>query len=142
MKTLDERIAAADTSTGLEPAMATSGEEKLRSFVVPFAFDSAAQTDGAGETVEAVAQLAKGTDDVRISVGGHADRAGTDPYNERLSMRRAEALTQALVEKGIPADRIQVGAYGERRPVVPTGDGVPEMHNRRVEVTVGSAADF
>ncbi len=141
MKTLDERFAAADGPTGLQPASAPAddGAVEARNFVVPFAFDSAELTGGAEATVEAVARIAKAGGDVRVVVGGHADRAGADPYNQRLSLRRAEALTHSLIEKGVPAERIRVGAYGEQRPVVPTGDGVPDMRNRRVEITVDPA---
>jgi OOP family OmpA-OmpF porin len=141
MKNLDQRLAAADASSGLQPAMAASGEDTTRSFVVPFEFDSAELNGGAETTVEAVARMAKAGGDMRVTVGGHADRAGTDPYNQRLSLRRAEALTRSLIEKGVPAERIRVGAYGEERPAVPTGDGVPDMRNRRVEITVDPATN-
>jgi len=144
MKGLDERFAAAHPATDLQPAgvPADDGAATTRTFVVPFAFDSAALTGGAQATVEAIADLAKAGKDVQVMLGGHADRAGTDPYNERLSLRRAEALRRSLIEQGVPAERIAVGAFGERRPLVPTGDGVPDMRNRRVEVTVGPASSL
>lgn len=145
MRTIDERFAAAGAPAGLQPAMASAGDGGMRAdgsartFVVPFGFDSAALTEGARMTVEAVARLIEAGDGVRVIVGGHADRAGADPYNERLSWRRAEAMSRALIAKGVPAGRITVDAFGERRPVVPTGDGVPDARNRRVDVTVGPA---
>ncbi len=142
MRALDERFAAADASSGLQPASAPAddGAATARNFVVPFEFDSAELNGGATATVDAVAEAAKTGGDVRVTVGGHADRAGTDSYNQRLSQRRAEALTRSLIEKGVPAERIRVGAYGEQRPAVPTGDGVPDMRNRRVEITVDPAS--
>lgn len=141
MKGLDERFATADAASGLQPASAPAGDgtATARRFVVPFDFDSAELNGGADETIEAVAEAVKAGGNVQVTVGGHADRAGTDSYNQRLSQRRAEALTRSLVAKGVSAERIRVGAYGEQRPVVPTGDGVPDMRNRRVEITVDPA---
>ncbi|MDX9859641.1 MAG: OmpA family protein [Rhodospirillales bacterium] len=146
MATIDQRFASADAPIDLQPASAEQGEMPgggaTRRFVVPFEFDSAELNGGAESTVEAVARVTTAGGDMRVAIGGHADRAGTHSYNERLSLRRAEALSRALIAKGVPAERITVGAFGERRPVVPTGDGVPDRRNRRVEVTVGPAPDL
>lgn len=53
-----------------------------------------------------------------ILVTGHADRIGTDDYNQRLSERRANAVKDYLVSEGIEAGRIQTAAKGESEPVV------------------------
>lgn len=53
-----------------------------------------------------------------ILVTGHADRIGTDDYNQRLSERRANAVKDYLVSQGIEAGRIQTAAKGESEPVV------------------------
>jgi len=148
MGTIDQRLAAAAAPTGLRPAAASAGEGEwgadgaTRAFVVPFAFDSAALNEGAMATVEAVVRILSADPGARVQIGGHADRAGADPYNDRLSRQRAEAFGQALIARGVPAGRITLAAFGERRPVMPTPDGVPERRNRRVEVTVGPAADL
>jgi outer membrane protein OmpA-like peptidoglycan-associated protein len=71
-----------------------------------------------------------------IIVIGHTDRAGTRKANDRLSLRRALTVRDALVRIGIPARRIIVAARGERAPMVPTADGAPEPKNRRVEIKV------
>jgi outer membrane protein OmpA-like peptidoglycan-associated protein len=71
-----------------------------------------------------------------VLVIGHTDRIGSVPYNDGLSLQRAERMRVELVKLGIPAERIQATGRGEREPLVPTEDEVPEPRNRRVEITV------
>src|SRR5262245_38150924 len=71
-----------------------------------------------------------------IVVVGHTDRVGSVPYNDALSLRRAERVRNDLVQLGIPRDRIIVAGRGEREPIVPTEDEVDEPRNRGVEITV------
>ncbi|HUM16286.1 MAG TPA: OmpA family protein, partial [Candidatus Nitrosotalea sp.] len=71
-----------------------------------------------------------------IIVIGHTDRVGTVAYNDTLSLRRAERVRDELVKAGVAADRIRVAGRGEREPLVPTADEVPEPRNRRVEINV------
>jgi outer membrane protein OmpA-like peptidoglycan-associated protein len=73
---------------------------------------------------------------VDATVAGHADRTASAKQNERLSLKRAFKVRDALVEAGVPLERIEIDSYGESRPAVPTADDVPEMRNRRVEVVV------
>jgi len=72
-----------------------------------------------------------------IVIIGHTDRVGTVPYNDALSLRRAEKVRDDLKNVlGIPAEQIQVAGRGEREPLVPTEDEVAEPRNRRVEISV------
>jgi outer membrane protein OmpA-like peptidoglycan-associated protein len=71
-----------------------------------------------------------------IVVIGHTDRVGAVPFNDALSLRRAERVRDELVKVGIAADRIRVEGRGEREPLVPTPDEVAEPRNRRVEINV------
>ena len=66
---------------------------------------------------------------------GSADRTGSAEANLELSQRRASAVLKGLLDRGIPADRFQVLAKGETDLPVPTGTGVAEGQNRRVEIT-------
>jgi outer membrane protein OmpA-like peptidoglycan-associated protein len=72
--------------------------------------------------------------DVRIS--GHTDRVGSEAYNLRLSLERAEAIRDHLVEAGVDLATIRLYSHGFSLPLVPTADQVPEPRNRRVEVIV------
>lgn len=65
-----------------------------------------------------------------FQVTGHADRAGPDDRNMQLSIRRAEAVRDYLVSRGVPTRLIGVLGYGEAQPLVETADGVVEPQNR------------
>lgn len=71
-----------------------------------------------------------------IVVTGHTDRVGREQVNDRLSLRRAHAVRDALVAIGIDAAAIEVAGRGERDWVVPTEDQIPELKNRRVEIKI------
>jgi outer membrane protein OmpA-like peptidoglycan-associated protein len=71
-----------------------------------------------------------------IVVIGHTDTVGNLPYNDRLSLARAERLREMMIELGIPAAHIEAAGRGKREPLVPTEDNVPEPRNRRVEINV------
>ena len=73
---------------------------------------------------------------VEVVVIGHTDRVGSLEANDTLSLQRAERVRRDLVEAGVAADRIEIAGRGEREPLVPTDDEVPEPRNRRVEITV------
>ena len=63
-------------------------------------------------------------------------QVGPDQYNMALSLRRANAVKDALVREGVPATAIAVVGRGESMPLVQTADGVREPQNRRVEIVV------
>ncbi|MDH4050532.1 MAG: OmpA family protein [Rubrivivax sp.] len=71
-----------------------------------------------------------------VLVIGHTDTVGNDAFNDTLSRQRAEVVRKALIERGIAADKVAAIGRGKREPVVPTGDGVAEPRNRRVEIQV------
>jgi outer membrane protein OmpA-like peptidoglycan-associated protein len=70
----------------------------------------------------------------KINVTGHTDTVGSDAYNMRLSKRRAESVAAELEKDGIPAGEIAIYAKGKHDLLVPTGDGVKEPQNRRVQI--------
>ena len=57
-----------------------------------------------------------------VLVTGHADRIGSDAYNQKLSQRRADAVKEYLVAQGVEANRIETAAKGESEPVVSCDD--------------------
>jgi outer membrane protein OmpA-like peptidoglycan-associated protein len=71
-----------------------------------------------------------------IGVIGHTDRVGTVDQNDKLSLKRAEAMRAVLIGEGIPATAIEISGRGERQPLVATADEVAEPRNRRVEINV------
>lgn len=71
-----------------------------------------------------------------LVVTGHADNVGSDAFNDKLSLARAERMRELLTARGIALDRVQVAGRGKRELLVSTRDGVAEERNRRVEINV------
>ena len=71
-----------------------------------------------------------------LRVEGHTDDQGNDMYNERLSLRRAQAVAQVLAEAGMERGRISVRGYGRNRPLVTGGPEGTRKENRRVAIIV------
>ena len=73
--------------------------------------------------------------EVIIAVG-HTDSRGTDPYNQKLSVRRSEAVKAYLVSKGIEKNRVYTEGKGEKQPVADNKTKEGMAKNRRVEIEV------
>jgi outer membrane protein OmpA-like peptidoglycan-associated protein len=107
-----------------------------RTFLVFFDWNRADLTPRAREIITEAANTSRTAQVTRLEVSGHADRSGTDAYNQRLSLRRAEVVAADLVRHGVARGAISIQAFGESRPLVPTADGVREPQNRRVEIVL------
>ncbi|MEW6166128.1 MAG: OmpA family protein [Pseudomonadota bacterium] len=103
---------------------------------VNFEFDSARLTPEALEILDGVAETLQAYPNVRVDVEGHTDYIGTDAYNQGLSERRAIAVKDYLVEKGIEADRMNPVGYGESQPIDTNETVEGREKNRRVELDV------
>jgi len=117
------------------PAVAPA-PQIARTYLVFFDWDRADLTARAREIISEAASNARRVQTTRIEVAGHADRSGTPQYNQALSLRRANAVAAELVARGINRSEIDIQAFGESRPLVPTADGVREPQNRRVEIVL------
>ncbi len=73
---------------------------------------------------------------LRIEIGGHTDNVGTEEYNIDLSMKRARAVYEYLLGKGIAAGRISYKGYGESVPVSSNETEEGRALNRRTEITI------
>lgn len=90
-----------------------------------------------GEGEQALQEIISALQDFapsQVNVVGHADRAGSNAYNQDLSERRASNIAKRLIAGGIKASSVTVEALGETEPAVPTDDGVRNSANRRVEI--------
>jgi outer membrane protein OmpA-like peptidoglycan-associated protein len=85
-------------------------------------------------TFEALRKIVTPSSDVQIT--GHTDTTGDPAANDKLSLARAIEVRAALVQDGLPVVNARVAGRGERELKVPTGPGVDEPANRRVEVIV------
>jgi outer membrane protein OmpA-like peptidoglycan-associated protein len=105
-----------------------------RTYLVFFDWDRADLTARARQIVAEAAAASTRVRTTRIDVQGNADRTGTAAYNLGLSRRRAETVAAELVSHGVPRAIIQIEAFGDTKPLVPTAAGVREPQNRRVEI--------
>ena len=106
------------------------------SYMVFFDWDRSNLSAQALSTIQQAANAFKTRGNARITATGHADRSGPEDYNMALSLRRANAVKDALVRDGVPATAISVIGKGETQPLVQTADGVREPQNRRVEIVL------
>jgi OOP family OmpA-OmpF porin len=116
------------------PAAQPVADQSARRFRVQFAHDSAVLDSAAGETLEVGAELARGGEVDEIFVEGHADRSGASEHNLRLSMKRALAVWDQLIARGVSPHKIWIGPRGEAMPETATVDGEKNADNRRVLV--------
>jgi outer membrane protein OmpA-like peptidoglycan-associated protein len=107
-----------------------------------FEYDKAELLEESNSTLDVLVNNLKEHPEVSIEIGGHTDSNGEDKYNLRLSDRRAKAVVQYLVSKGINKNRLVAVGYGESQPVADNtnadGSDNPEgrAKNRRTEFKV------
>ncbi|MBN9510985.1 MAG: OmpA family protein [Alphaproteobacteria bacterium] len=107
-----------------------------RTYLVFFDWDKYNLTDRARQIIAEAAQNSTRVQYTRIEVNGYTDLSGTKEYNQKLSVRRAQAVAAELVKDGVPANAITAQGFGESNPLVPTAQGVREPQNRRVEIII------
>jgi len=118
------------------PAVAPAPVPPARSFLVFFDWDKYNLSDRARAVIKDAAATSKTVQHTRIEVNGYADTSGTPKYNMGLSMRRAQAVAAELVRDGVGKNEIAIKAFGDTVLLVPTGPGVREPQNRRVEIII------
>lgn len=91
---------------------------------------------GAYATIEELAEFLKEYPERRVLIEGHTDSVGGDQYNLGLSINRAEAARDALMEMGIDSARIQTKGYGKKFPVAGNDTPAGRQRNRRVEIII------
>ena len=103
-------------------------------FEIHFDFNKAIIKPEYDDIIRKLVGITQSNRNVKISVVGHTDTAGSQSYNYALGGRRAEAVQKMLIERGIPSSQIVAVSAGEEDLKVPTPDGVPNAENRRVRV--------
>ena len=103
-------------------------------FEVRFDFNKAIIKPEYRDLIEKLAAATQANKNIKVSVVGHTDTAGSKSYNYALGGRRAEAVQKMLIQYGIPASQIVAVSAGEEDLAVPTPDNTPNAANRRVRV--------
>jgi outer membrane protein OmpA-like peptidoglycan-associated protein len=89
---------------------------------------------GAEERLDRLAAFMENNPQERVIIEGYTDSTGSEDFNQELSQRRAGAVANALMSKGIPSDRVQPIGKGQSFPVATNSTAAGRQQNRRVEV--------
>jgi outer membrane protein OmpA-like peptidoglycan-associated protein len=107
-----------------------------QTYLVFFDWDKADLSPRATQIIAQAAADSKNQNVTTIEANGYTDTSGTVAYNQGLSIRRAKAVATQLVADGVPESEITAQGFGDTHLLVPTGPGVREPQNRRVEIIV------
>ncbi len=138
----DGAITAAPNAAASAPAPAAAAAQPAAASKVTYAADaffdfdkSVLKAEGKAKLDDLVAKIKAINLEVIIAVG-HTDSVGTDAYNQKLSVRRADAVKAYLVTKGIEKNRVYTEGKGETQPVADNKTTEGRSKNRRVEIEV------
>lgn len=128
--------AAAPAAPAAAPAPVPTAEKVTFAADAFFDFDKATlKADGKAKLDDLASKLGSLNLEVIIAVG-HTDSVGSDAYNQKLSIRRAEAVKSYLVGKGVDEKRVYTEGKGEKQPVATNSTAAGRAQNRRVEIEV------
>jgi outer membrane protein OmpA-like peptidoglycan-associated protein len=128
LNALEGELEAEQTNRGL---VLTLGD-------VLFETGKAELKEGAEISMDRLAAFLSENPERRLLIEGHTDSRGTDEFNEALSEERAGAVAEALVERGVPSDRLRTVGLGEAYPVAGNDSAAGMQQNRRVEIVVSN----
>ena len=112
----------------VEPAEVTAKPLEAR---VAFGFDDASVNDEYADMLWQHALYLKENSSLVLQISGHTDQSGDPAYNQYLSKKRAESVSNLLIEYGAPAERINIGAYSSEQPLA---GAINHREHRRVEM--------
>jgi OOP family OmpA-OmpF porin len=118
------------------PAPVPTSEKVSYSADAFFDFDKAVLKPAGKASLDDLTSKLKDINLEVIIAVGHTDAIGTDAYNQKLSVRRAEAVKAYLQSKGVESNRIYTEGKGEKQPVADNKSSAGRAKNRRVEIEV------
>lgn len=135
---LIERVHAPTPCPAPAPAKAACDSTPLR---VHFELGKHDLTSAGRDALQQAIESSRRAGNLPLVVSAHADRSGSDAYNDALSKRRLDTVIAALEAAGMARDKLaRAEHFGERRPRIETADGVRHPENRRVEIHVACNA--
>ena len=111
-------------------------KQVLLGFTLFFRFDSEELTDASRAMAPEIIRAVRERPVPDVLIVGHTDTTGTRNSNFALGLRRANTVRNLLRDTGLTAASVDVISHGETELLVPTGNGIFEARNRRVEITV------
>lgn len=106
------------------------------SSAILFGFDQSALSSDAKTNLDKLVTVLNAYPDTDIEVQGHTDSKGTEAYNQSLSERRAKAVSDYILTKGITAERVTPKGFGETLPEYDNETEEGRAQNRRVEFLI------
>ena len=103
---------------------------------VNFQTNKATLTGDSHEILEMAYKALAANPDVQVEISGHTDSVGSDEANQALSLRRAQAVKNWLVQRGVRSDRMKTVGKGEKEPIADNGTAEGRTENRRIEFYV------
>jgi outer membrane protein OmpA-like peptidoglycan-associated protein len=107
---------------------------------VLFDNDRASLKPGADISLERLARYLTSHPQTRILVEGHTDSRGSDEYNQSLSERRAKAVADALIARGVSPDSVRAVGRGKGFPVATNDTQAGRQQNRRVDIVLSDSS--
>ncbi len=140
--------AGAGANAGLGAGMAGSASDPTSPLFfnqtigdrVLFAVDTSTITPAGQTILDGQAQWLLTNADYRAVIEGHADEQGTREYNLALGQRRANAVREYLVSRGVPSNRLQVTSFGKERPIAICSEESCYAQNRRAVTVLSFSA--
>jgi len=103
---------------------------------IQFEYNSSALTEDSQAGIQMLAEFLQRNADLRVELAGHTDNVGSESYNLKLSAERAESVRNALIDKGIDANRLTAKGYGASQPMAPNDTEEHRALNRRTEMII------
>ena len=127
-----------ERTAGTDVEVIRRGDELILSMPsgITFATDSATVQPQFRPTLDKVADVLDRYNQTYVDVYGHTDSTGSDAYNQTLSERRADAVADYLVSRGVEAARLETLGYGETQPIASNDSVEGRAQNRRVEIKI------
>ena len=110
--------------------------DKYFSMHILFDFDSAVVKEASYWILDGIADKLLSLPTVKLEIQGHTDNIGEIDYNQDLSERRAKAVLEALIQRGVEPNRLRSRGFGESEPVAPNDEEEGRAKNRRTKFVI------